>query len=92
MFARSDATNKAETESEANKVNPAEGAGMPRVNYSYTEIFQSRFFWNLRKRRFSTGNGRDERVSLKLSTARVEQNGVAFPRLKRRQIAQSLSF
>lgn len=42
MFARN-TTNKAETESEANKVNPAE-VGMPRVNYSYTEIFQLRFF------------------------------------------------
>lgn len=43
MFAKSDATNKAETEGEANEVNPAE-AGTPRVNYSYTEISQSRFF------------------------------------------------
>lgn len=35
--------NKAETESGANKVNPAK-VGMPSVNYSYTKISQSRFF------------------------------------------------
>lgn len=37
------AANKAETESGANKVNSAK-VGMSSVNYSYTEISQSRFF------------------------------------------------
>lgn len=49
MFARRrnaecrNAVNKAETESGANKVNSAK-VGMSSVNYSYTEISQSRFF------------------------------------------------
>lgn len=80
--------NKAETESGANKVNSAK-VGMPSVNYSYTKIPQSRFFWNLRKRRFSTGEAAarsNERVSLKLSAASTRWNKTAslISRLKRR--------
>lgn len=77
--------NKAETESGANKVNPAK-VGMPSVNYSYTKISQSRFFWNLRKRRFSTGSGRPWQWTSIVKTFRreysLEQNGVAYFEVK----------